>query len=136
MFHQHCHPMLEYCSNELCQLRHELRSLRCEIGASPLRYRINKSSEPLVKTDKLTFTNICWQVLEATTKLKQPLVLSYCLSFIHCSHVTYLTHLDTTYQSSSYVTTSHCQGKMIPIYNHLVRKRTLNHLAKFNHLVI
>ena len=58
MFHQHSHPMLKYCSSELCQSRHELGSLRCEIGASPLRYRMNKSSEPLVKIDKLTFTKI------------------------------------------------------------------------------
>ena len=58
MFHQHSHPMLKYCSNELCQSRHELGSLRYQIVASPLRYKINKSSEPLVKINKLTFTAI------------------------------------------------------------------------------
>ena len=58
MFDQDSHPMLNYCSNELRQLRHELGSLRCEIGASALRYTVNKSSEPLVKVDILTFTKI------------------------------------------------------------------------------
>ena len=77
---------------------HKLGSLRWEIGALLIRYRINKSSKPLWKIDKLTFTKICWLVLEVTLKSKQPFTLSYILS-LHCSHVTYLTHQDTAYQS-------------------------------------
>ena len=73
---------------------------------------ITHSSKPLLKIDKLIFTKIQWYVSEATTKLKQPSTLSYRLSLIHCSHVTYLTHLDTANLVSSYVTTSpcHCNG--------------------------
>ena len=53
VFHQHSHPTLKYCSNALYQSGHELGSLRWEIGASPIRYRIIKSSKPLLKIDKL-----------------------------------------------------------------------------------
>ena len=37
---------------------HKLGSLRWEKGASPIPYRINKSSRPLLKIDKLIFTKI------------------------------------------------------------------------------
>ena len=40
------------------QLSDELGSLPCEIGASPIRYKINKSSKPLLKIDTITFTKI------------------------------------------------------------------------------
>ena len=99
IFHQHSHATLKYCSNVIYESGHKLGSLRWEIGALLIRYRINKSSKPLWKIDKLTFTKICWLVLEVTLKSKQPFTLSYILS-LHCSHVTYLTHQDTAYQSS------------------------------------
>ena len=59
---------------------HKLGSLRWEIGASLIRYRINKSSKPLWKIMKVTFTKIYWEVLEATLKLKQPFTLFCILS--------------------------------------------------------
>ena len=58
IFHQHSHPTLKYCSSVIYQSGHELGSLQWEIGASPTRYRSNKSSKALLKTDKLTFTDI------------------------------------------------------------------------------
>ena len=76
--------------------------------------------------------------MEASIKLKQPSVLFYRLSLIHCSHVTFLTHLETAYQSSQFV----CHHLSLSLQRNsntqtlLVRKRTLNYLAKFNHLAI
>ena len=68
------------CSNVIYQSGPKLGSPLWEIGASPIRYRINKSSKPLLRIDKLIFTRVQWQVLEATTKLKQPPTLSFSLS--------------------------------------------------------
>ena len=53
-------------SNELVSLRfncdiqlsNELVSLRFQIEASPIHYRIDKSSKPLLKIDKIAFTKI------------------------------------------------------------------------------
>ena len=56
IFHQHSQPTLKSCSNALYQLGHKLGSLRWEIGALAIRYRINKSSKPLLKIDKVAFT--------------------------------------------------------------------------------
>ena len=47
---------------------HKLGSLRWEIGAWLIRNKINKSFKPLRKINKLTFTKIYQQVLEATLK--------------------------------------------------------------------
>ena len=47
-------------SNCDIQSIYELGSLRCNIGASPIRYKINKFSKPLSKIDKITFTKIYW----------------------------------------------------------------------------
>ena len=54
------HTTLKYCSNVIHESGHKLGSLRWEIGASLIRYRINKSSKPLWKINKLTFTKIYW----------------------------------------------------------------------------
>ena len=57
------------CDIQSC---HELGSLRCEIGASPIRYMINKSSKPLLKIDKnrqnflITSNNVDYKILEST----------------------------------------------------------------------
>ena len=102
IFHQHSHTTLKYCSNVIYESGHKLGSLRWEIGASLIRYRINKSSKPLWKINKLTFT-------KAFGKSWKPLLnqnnLSPCLTFslLHCRHITYLTHQDTAYQSSDLV---------------------------------
>ena len=40
------------------QSSHELGSLPFQIGPSPIQYRTNKSSKPLLKIDKITFTKI------------------------------------------------------------------------------
>ena len=56
IFHEHCQPKLKYCSNVIYWSDHKLGSLQWEIGALPIRYRINKSSKPLLNIDKLTFT--------------------------------------------------------------------------------
>ena len=71
--------------------------------------------------------------MKATTNLKQPSALT----LNHCSYVTYPIHLDNTYlltsQVSSYVNISLCHFNGIQTHNHLVRKWTLKHVAKFNH---
>ena len=51
-------PNVKILFNCDIQSSHELGSLRFQIGASPIRYRINKSSKPLLKIDKITFTKI------------------------------------------------------------------------------
>ena len=56
VFHQHSQPALKYCSNAIYQSNHGLGSLPWEIGAPPIRYRINKSSIPQLKMDKPIFT--------------------------------------------------------------------------------
>ena len=103
IFYQHIHTTLKYCWNVIYESCLKLGSLRWEKGTLLIDYRINKSSKPLWKIDKLTFTKIYWLVLEATLKSKQPFTLSYILSLSHCSHVTYLTHQDTPYESSELV---------------------------------
>ena len=80
IFHQHSRTTLKYCSNVIQESGHKLGSLRWEKGPLLIRYRINKSSKPLSKIDKLTFTKISWLVLEATHKSKQPFTLPYFLS--------------------------------------------------------
>ena len=45
--HQHSHTTLKYCSNVIYESGYKLGSLRWEIGASLIHYRINKSSKPL-----------------------------------------------------------------------------------------
>ena len=47
-------------TNVIYELGHKLGLLRWENGASLMRYRINKSSQPLWKISKLTFTKIYW----------------------------------------------------------------------------
>ena len=58
IFHQHRHPTLKYYSDVIYQSSHELGSVWWEIRASPTRYKINMSSKPLSKIDKLIFTKI------------------------------------------------------------------------------
>ena len=102
IFHQHSHTALKYCPHAIYESGYKLGSLRWEIGASLIRYRINKSSKPLWKINKLTFT-------KAFGKSWKPLLnqnnLSPCLTFslLHCSHVTYLTYQDISYQSNELV---------------------------------
>ena len=88
---------------QIYQSVHRLGSLLWQLRVSPIRYRINRSSKPLLKIDKLAFAKFQWYVLEATTKSKDPSTQSYSLSLIKCSHVTFLTAQDTTYQSSQLV---------------------------------
>ena len=96
--------------------------------ASKIRYRIKNRSTYIYKN----------LALEATTNSKQLFALSYRLSLIHSSHVTYLEHLDTAYQSSKFV----CHYLSLSLQRSsnpqtlIVRKRTLNHLSKFDHLTI
>ena len=98
------HSVREKTDQKNSEYRHFVRSaLQWEVRALPILCRINKFSKPLSKIDKLTFTKIYWQVLQATTKSKQPSTLSCSLSVIYCSHVTYLTYQDTAYQSSQFV---------------------------------
>ena len=80
IFHQNIHTTLKYCSNEIHESGHKLGSLRWEKRVLLIRYRINKSSKLLWKIDKLTFTKICWLILEVTLKSKQSFTLSYILS--------------------------------------------------------
>ena len=105
-------------------------SLRWEIGAWEIRDRIQSLPSHYKNLINLHIH------LEATTKVKQPSALPYRLSLIDCSHVTHLTHLDTVYQSSQFV----CHHLSLPLQRDsnplAVRKRTLNHLVKFNHLTI
>ena len=99
IFHQHSHTKLKYCPNVINESGHKLGSLWWDIGDSLIRYRLNKSSKPLWKINKLTFT-------KAFGKSWKPLLnqnnLSPCLTFslLYCRHVTNLTHQDNTYQSS------------------------------------
>ena len=58
IFYQHSHATLKYCSNVIYESGYKLRSLRWEIGASLIRYRIDKSSKPLWKINKLTSSNV------------------------------------------------------------------------------
>ena len=64
--------------------------------------------------------------------------MSYRLSLIHFRHVTYLTHLDTAYQSSQL----ECHHLSLSLQQDsnpqtlIVRKEKLNYLAKFNHLTL
>ena len=77
-----------------------------------------------------------WWLLNHTTKIKQSSVLSYKLSLIHCIPVTYLTHLDTAYHYGQYVC-HHLSLSMQRDSNPqtlIIRMRTLNCLATFNHL--
>ena len=103
IFHQYSHTTLKYWSNVIYESGHKLGPLQWEKEALLIHYKINRSSKPLWKIGKLTFTKIYWLVLEATLKSKQPFTLSYILSLSHCSHVTYLTHQDTPYESSELV---------------------------------
>ena len=80
IFHQPSHTTWKYCLSVTYESGHKLGSLRCEIGVSLIRYRINKSSQPLWQISKVTFTKIYWLVLEATLKSKEPFTLSYILS--------------------------------------------------------
>ena len=99
IFHQHSHTTLKYCSHVIYESGYKLGSLRWKIGASLIRYRINKSSKPLCKSINL-------HLQKFIGKSQKPLLnqsnLSPCLTFslLHCNHVTYLTHQDTAYQSS------------------------------------
>ena len=47
IFHQHSHSTLKYCSHVIDESGHKLGSLRWEIGASLIPYRISKSSKLL-----------------------------------------------------------------------------------------
>ena len=47
IFYQHSHATLKYCSNVINESGHKLGSLRWDVGASLICYRINKSSKPL-----------------------------------------------------------------------------------------
>ena len=47
IFYQHSHATLKYCSNVINESGHKLGSMRWDIGASLICYRINKSSKPL-----------------------------------------------------------------------------------------
>ena len=86
------------------QSDHELRSLRWEIGALPIRCRINKSSKPLLKIGKLKFTKISGNSQKPLLSQDNlPPCLTGSLSLIHCRPVTYLTHLETAHQSSKFV---------------------------------
>ena len=58
IFYQHSHTTLKYCSSVIYESGYKLGSLRWEIGASLICYKINKSSKLLGKVDKLTFTKI------------------------------------------------------------------------------
>ena len=62
----------QYYSNVIYESGHKLGSLWLKKGPLLIRYRMNKSSKPLWKINKLTFTNISWLILEATLKSKQP----------------------------------------------------------------
>ena len=64
-------------------------SLRWYIGASEIRDGIKS-----LRSHYKNLINLHLH-LEATTELKQPFTLPFRFSLIHCSHVTYLTHLDT-----------------------------------------
>ena len=57
-FHQNIHTTLKYCLNVIHESGHKLGSLRWEIGASLMRYKINTSSKPLWKINKLTFIKL------------------------------------------------------------------------------
>ena len=102
IFHEHNHTKLKYCPNVINESGHKLGSLWWDIGDSLIRYRITKSSKPLWKIKKITFT-------KAFGKSWKPLLnqnnLSPCLTFslLHCRHVTNLMHQDNTYQSSELV---------------------------------
>ena len=60
IFHQHSQTTLKYCSNVIYESGYKLRSLRWDIWASLIRYRINKSSKSLWKINKFTFTKTYW----------------------------------------------------------------------------
>ena len=102
MFHQHSHTTLKYCSNVIYNSGHKLGLLRWENEASLMRYRINNSSKPLWKNNKLTFAKC---IGESYKPLLNQNNLSPCLilSLLHCSHITYPAHQDTAYQSSELV---------------------------------
>ena len=58
IFHWHSHTTLKYCSNVIYESGYKLGLLQWEIGASPIHCRIDKSSKPLWKINKLTCSNI------------------------------------------------------------------------------
>ena len=99
ILHQHSHTTLKYCSHVIYESGYKLGSLRWEIGASLIRYRINKSSKPLCKSINL-------HLQKFIGKSQKPLLnqnnLSPCLTFslLHCSHVAYLNHQDISNQSN------------------------------------
>ena len=98
-FHQRSHTTLKYCSHVIYESGYKLGSLRWKIGTSIIRYRINKFSRPLCKS-----INLHLQIFIG--KSQKPLLnqnkFSPCLTFslLHCSHVTYLTYQDISYQSN------------------------------------
>ena len=61
IFHQQSHTSLKYCLNVIYDSGQKLGSLRWEIGASLIRYRMNTPSKQLWKINKLRFTKICWK---------------------------------------------------------------------------
>ena len=121
-FHQRSHTTLKYCSHVIYESGYKLGSLRWKIGASIIRYRINKFSRPLCKS-----INLHLQIFIG--KSQKPLLnqnkFSPCLTFslLHCSRVTYLTHQDTAYQSEELVchhpSLSHCHACYISGYIYL-----------------
>ena len=72
-------------------------SLRWEIEASEIRDGIKSLLSHYKNLINLHLH------LEASITLKQPFALPCRLSLIHCSHVIYITHLDTVYQSNQFV---------------------------------
>ena len=77
IFQQHSHPLSKDCSIMILPPGLKLGCLWRKIGAAPIRYRINLSTKQLLKRGKLTFRILQWQVLEATTQLKQHLALCF-----------------------------------------------------------
>ena len=102
IFHQHSHATLKYCSHVIYESGYKLGSLWWKIGASLIRYRINKSSKPLCKSINL-------HLQKFIGKSQKPLLnqnnLSPSLTFslFHCSHVTYLNHQDISNQPNELV---------------------------------
>ena len=102
ILHQHSDTTLKYCSHVIYESDYKLGSLWWKIGASLIRYRINKSSKPLYKSINL-------HLQKFNGKSQKPLLnqknISSCLTFslLHCSHVTYLNHQDISNQSNELV---------------------------------
>ena len=68
-----------------------------------LHNMINKSSKPMLEVRNITLRIFYGKTYKPLLSQNNLATLSYSLWRIHCSHFTYLTHLDTTYQSSQFV---------------------------------